>query len=313
MLPAAPLAAVGVPGEALRAAVAEEQDQLTRPVQFGPEGPVLIAPAVPAQAADETGHASIAGWASDSSELGYCASFRSNGQTECAFLKPGGSAESINDFDASSGTSDPKKAQQIKDRLATKGYRSRAASWLYAPELQLTWRAAGSLNDGPKAAGILRVGAQLNGETAPILPVYVASIGATSMHPELIAISPNGTYLGVVSHGTAGAGTGFFELRVLAISSLVGQVYNDTGFSHHQASEYSRAAKLFHEAAVADPKSTLASYNYACALARLEHPGTEDALKAAIAVGGDKVRVKAAHDADFAQVKTAPWFAALVR
>ena len=160
---------------------------------------------------------------------------------------------------------------------------------------------------------VLRVGAQIVGEAEPVLPIYIDAKGALGIHPEAIVISPNGKELGVVSHGTGASGMNRFDLRVISVKSLVSQTYNDSGFAHHKKGEYARAAELFHKAIAAEPNNKVARYNYACALAKLKHPGTQVALLAAITVGGDKVKSRASKDPDFVDVKNEPWFDLLVK
>jgi len=288
-------------------------DPLVGAVEFGPAGPVVIEPAVKLQKDAGGIHAYVHGWASDASELAYCQEAGGTGAHECGFLKPGGTLEKVSDFDNARGALVESKTDAIKKRLLAKGYTSSAATWLFAPELTLTFRTAENAGDDPTTgAGILRAGAVIKGEK-PILPVYVESKGVLGIHPEAIAISPDGKFLGVVTHGAGGEGNDRFDLKILSVASLAGQVYNDTALSHHKKGDYQRAAELFHKATAADPDNTLAPYNYACALAKLKHPGTEAALKAAIAVGGAKVKAKAAKDSDFADVKDAAWFAPLLK
>jgi len=287
-------------------------DPLVGAVEFGPAGPVVVEPAVKLQKDAGGIHAYVHGWASDASELAYCQEADGTGAHECGFLKPGGTLEKVNDFDNARGALVESKTEAIKKRLLAKGYVSSAATWLFAPELTLTFRTAENAGDDPTTgAGILRAGAVIKGEK-PILPVYVETKGVLGIHPEAIAISPDGKFLGVVTHGAGGEGNDRFDLKILSVASLAGQVYNDTALSHHKKGDYQRAAELFHKATAADPDNTLAPYNYACALAKLKHPGTEAALKAAIAVGGAKVKAKAAKDSDFADVKDAAWFAPLL-
>jgi hypothetical protein len=307
-LPSATTAVAAAPSAAPVAGV----DLLTGAVQFGPEGPVAVDPPVVLKKGEGGDHATVHGWASDSSELAYCTEAEGTGAHECGFLKPGARVEKLSDFDPAKGIDDA-KSKVISARIAAKGYKSAAANWLYAPELRLAWKAVGATGAGGKSPGVLRAGAQVIGEAEPVLPIYLEAKDVIGMHAEALAISPDGKYLGVISHGSGGEGNNQFDLRVLAIATLVGQVYNDTALVHHKKGEYQRAAELFHKAVAADPANSLAPYNYACALAKLNHPSTEAALKAAIAAGGDKVKAKAAKDADFADVKGQAWFSSLLK
>jgi len=302
--------AAATPAVTAAPSAASEADPLTGPVQFGPHGPVVVEPPVVLKKGEGGDHATVHGWAADSSELGYCAESEGTGAHDCAFLKPGGVVERLSDFDPAKGVDDA-KSKAIAARIAAKGYHSSATAWPYAPEVRLVWKAVGSNGADSKNPGVLRAGAQIIGEPEPVWPVYLAAKDVISMHAETVAISPDGQFLGVISHGAGGEGNNQFELRVIAVPSLVGQTYNDTALVHHKRGDYVRAAALFHKAVAADPANRLAPYNYACALAKLKRPETEGALKAAIAVGGSQVKAKAAKDSDFADVKNELWFAAL--
>jgi hypothetical protein len=308
----AAVAALAAAAAPTTGAAAPAGDPLTGAVSFGPEGPVVVEPAIVLKKGEGGDHATVHGWAADGSELAYCTEAEGTGAHECGFLKPGGKVEQVSDFDPAKGI-DEAKSKSIHNRLVAKGYKAAAQTWLYASQLQLAWKAVASNGAGGKNPGVLRAGAQIIGEPEPVLPVYLEAKNVLGMHAEALALSPDGKYLGVISHGSGGEGNNQFDLRVIALPSLVGQVFNDTALAHHKKGEYQRSAELFHKAIAADPANTLAPYNYACALAKLKHPGTEAALKAAIALGGDKVKAKAAKDSDFADVKNEAWFAPLLK
>jgi hypothetical protein len=115
-----------------------------------------------------------------------------------------------------------------------------------------------------------------------------------AMHPEAIAVSRNGKWLGVVAHSIGGVGDSQYDVRIIAVTTLVSQVYNDTGFAHHKKGDFALSAQLFHRALTVNPQNKLAFYNYACALAKQTAPGVEAALKAAIQVGGNSVKKRSA-------------------
>jgi hypothetical protein len=93
---------------------------------------------------------------------------------------------------------------------------------------------------------------------------------------------------------------------------VAARAYNDAGMELHRRARYADAAALFAKAAAADVTAPLPSYNLACALARLDDPGAETALRSALARDPEQVKRKAAADRDFARVRTRPWFVALV-
>jgi len=275
---------------------------------FGAPGPVVVEPAIVLKKDQGGVHAKPFGWAKDSSELAACTEADGTGALECRFLKPGGKPELATDFNPDTGV-DEAKTRALKARLAAHGYSVPAVDWPYASELTLTWKSACDEN---KATCVLRAGATIKGEE-PVYPVFVEAKDMLGMHAEAMALSPDGKWLGVIAHSSGGAGANKFDLRVLAIPTFVGQIYNDAGFAHHKKGQFERSAQLFHQALTANPESKLASYNYACALGKQQSPGTQAALKAAIDVGGPGVKKRAAKDSDFAAVATAAWFVALTK
>jgi len=283
-------------------------DALVAPVDFGAPGPVVIEPAIALKRGEGGDHAKPFGWAKDSSELGACREADGTGALECTFLKPGSKPELVTDFSADSGI-DEQKTKAIKDRIAAKGYSIPGTTWPYASDLTLTWKGA---CDQDKSTCVFRAGAVVKGEEADF-PFYAESKDVLGVHAEAYALSPDSKWLGVIAHSAGGSGSNKFELRILSVTAFAAQIYNDAGFAHHKKGEFERSALLFHKAATADPTHKLAAYNYACALGRLKHPGTEAALKAASAVGGDKVKPRAAKDSDFASVNAEDWFIALTK
>jgi hypothetical protein len=278
---------------------------------FGAPGPAEIVPPVPKPVKGMMDHAFVVGWAADSSELGYCATSGGSGETYCEFQKPDGKPEKLSDFDKDAGSPRPAKTRAIKDRIAQKGYAHATVVWPYASEIELAWRATNGAESG-EADSVLRVGGQVKGEEKPVWPIVVRAKGMFEIHPEAIALSPDGKYVGVVSHAFAGEFSDTFAVRIVPVASFVGRVFNDTGFAQHKKGSYARSAELFGKAAAADPESKLAPYNRACALAKLNDPLAKDALAQAIALDPG-VKQKAAKDTDFDGVRAQPWFIELTR
>jgi hypothetical protein len=306
--PAAPVAATpAVPVVAAPAAPAAAAGTAT----FGAPGPAEVVPPVPKPVKGMMDHAFVVGWAADSSELGYCARSGGSGETYCEFQKPEGKPEKLSDFDQESGSPRPAKTRAIKDRIAAKGYATATVIWPYASEIELTWRASSGAESG-EGDSVLRVGGKVKGEEKPVWPIVIRGKGMLEIHPEAIALSPDGRYVGVVSHAFAGEFSDSFAARVVPVASFAGRVFNDTGFAQHKSGNYPRSAELFGKAAAADPESKLAPYNRACALAKLNDPAAPDALAKAIALDPG-VKAKAAKDTDFDGVRALPWFVALTR
>ncbi len=281
-------------------------DAIVAAVDFGAPGPVLVEPAISLKPGEGGDHAKPAGWAKDSSELAACHEADGTGALDCSFLKPGNKLERVTDFSPDTGI-DAQKTKAIRARLGAKSYSAVTTTWPYASELSLTWKGA---CDQDKSSCIFRAGANIKSESA-IYPFYAEQKDVLGVHAEAYAPSPDGKWLGVIAHGAGGSGSNKFELRIMALSTFVAQIYNDAGFAHHKKGEFERSALLFHKASAVEPTHKMATYNYACALGRLKQPGTEAALKADIAVGGDAVKSRAAKDSDFAGVKGESWSVAL--
>jgi len=306
----APLATVAPSPSPAPAApsAAQPAEAVAAGVDFGAAGPVRVEPPIVLKPGEGGDHAKPFGWAKDSSELGACREADGTGALECTFVKPGKKPELVSDFSPDTGL-DAQKTNAIRQRIVAKGYAVASATWPYASELTLKWKGACDQN---KSTCVFRAGAAIGGEAA-IYPFYAESKDVLGVHAEAFALSPDGKWLGVIAHAAGGAGSNKFELRSMALTAFVAQIYNDSGMLHHKQSEFERSALLFHKATIVDPTHKLAAYNYACALGRLKHPGTEAALKAAIAVGGDAVKPRATKDSDFALVKTEDWFMALTK
>jgi tetratricopeptide (TPR) repeat protein len=271
-------------------------------------GPVVVEPPIVLKKGQGGVHAKPVGWAKDSSELAACAEADGTGALECRFLKPGGKPELVTDFSQDTGVEEG-KTRAIKARLAAHAYAVSAIDWPYASQLTLTWKSA---CDQEKSSCVLRAGATIKDDEA-VYPVFVEAKGMLGIHAEVMALSPDAKWLGVIAHSAGGEGSNRFDLRIVAVTTFVGQIYNDAGFAHHKKGQFERSAQLFRQALTADPQNKLAFYNYACALGKQQAPGTEAALKAAIDVGGVAVKKRAAKDTDFALVATADWFVALTR
>ncbi len=165
-----------------------------------------------------------------------------------------------------------------------------------------------------KATAGLVLGGTVDGEK-PVFPFVVApstkkgfNFGAA---PSAAIVSPDGKSLGVIGHLFGMEFVNSHVAKRTTLAGLAASIYNDTGFRHYTKKEYDKAADLFLRGTLADPESKLPAYNLACTYAILGDSHAEAALKIAIERGGDAVKKRAAKDADFAKVKTAPWFTAL--
>jgi len=261
-------------------------------------------------------HAHHAGWAPDGSDFGYCVRSGGSGETKCTFSQANGKTTRLSDFDRDAGEPDAGVTAELERKLS--GYVSRAPSWPYARDLQLTWEVLGAHSptgaESPRREPpVLRVGARVRGTKEAAWPIrIVAREPAYTIHAEAIELSPDARELAVLSHDFAGEFSDHFELRFYATAALASQAYNVGGLELHRAGAYAKAAELFRAAAALDTKSALPLYNLACALTRLGDVQARQTLELAIARGGDSIRRKAERDADFDAVRTG-WLADVLK
>ena len=253
-----------------------------------------------------------AGWTRDGAALGYTVSLAVD--ELCTLVRSDGTREHFEGDGENAASS-----AAFQKRAAPLGFRGDdPGRWAYAGELELTWRASdGNCEKVPHVPSVVEVGARVPGEPASypirLTMTIVGDLCYGSAHPEVIAISPDGKYLGAIGHGFGGEWADDYPMSIVRVATVAERAFNDAGLAHHGKGDYARAAELFQKATRADPTSKAAAYNLACALARVGAPDTEGALRAAIALGGDETRKKARNDADFAGVLAAPWFVALVQ
>ncbi len=275
-------------------------------IDFGPPGNVAIVPAVPAFVHGMMDHATHYGWSRDGTRFGQCLPSGGRGDTRCDLHPLSGKVEVLSDWDEKRDEEDPKLAAAMKKRLAELDLRATSGPWAFARDLEIVW-------DSPNGA-TLRVGARLRGE-APSFPIVLKNPSPYgidgSVHPEVIAVSPDGATLGAIAHTFHGEFSDQMLVALMPVVRVAAHAYNDAGFAHHKKGEWKRAAELFALGAAADPTFALASYNLACAYARLGDARVETTLREAIA-RDPEARKKARTDEDFAGVRAAAWFGALV-
>jgi hypothetical protein len=284
---------------------------------FGSAAPAVVVPGVPPFERGMMDHAETFGWSRDGSSLGYCFN---NGGVEilwCELVTRDGQRERFDDGSITTkGSVDPARRAANTARLAKLGLAvPRSPSWAYG-DIEVTWAVTpGRQEPLPPIPGVLRVGGRVKGES----PVFHVTLSDTSLggyhdriHPEMLSLSSDGEYLGVIAHAYAGEYSDSFPTALVPVGELAAHVYNDTGLVHHKRGDFARAAELFKRATFANPSFALGAYNLACADARVGSPETEAALVLAIARGGDEVREKAVGDADFDGVRATRWFQRLV-
>lgn len=288
-------------------------------------GPFRLQPKLPALEYGSMSHVRDLGFSADSTQFACCWTTDGTGETHCTFrVLTTGAEERLDDWKRSTGKLDPAVTDAMRKRVKTLGLTTRPADeWDFA-DLVVTWRVVPGRPDsdvksaGGPTRGLLQCGGRVDGES-PVYPI-VLSEGRSPyydrIHPEAIALSPDGRTIAFVAHAFAGEFSDSFPRRLVSAGQFAALVYNDTGFAHHKKGDYARAAALFDKATRADPRASTPAYNLACAFARLGDPRAEAALREAFArvapADTEKLKAKARGDADLAAVRESPWFRALV-
>jgi len=279
------------------------------PVDFGPVDVVTMVPKVPAFELGMMDHAQRYGWSFDSRLFGYCQPNGGRGDEQCFFHpaeSKSGPVEHFGDWNDKTQEIDPKMSAALVARVSAMKLRATSDRWAFARDLEIAW-------DTPNG-WTLRVGARVRGESASWSlviadPSPYAKDG--SVHPEVVAVSPDGQWLGAIAHTFHGEFSDTFLLKTISTNRAAALAYNDAGHAHHVRKEWSTAADLFRKAVAADSTFATSAYNLACAYARMGDSRAKTALDLAIErAGADAPRMKsnAIVDADFASVKTSAWF-----
>jgi hypothetical protein len=262
---------------------------------------------------------------------------------QCELVNRAGATRVIDSYREKDGpSSDPAKEREIEKLIKDTGLPklTRNDCSLRPPPLSGTWAysdivvnvlsIAISFTKGPtgnddKVASqpAVRIGGSVEGEP-PVHPLTFSAPHRVMTPPSLgeipfntaslnaLALSPDGTELGIVTHSHCMEWCDVFEISRMPTSRFASLVYNDTGFRAHKKGAFDRAITLFLRAAYIDPTRELPAYNLACAYARKgDAQHAEAALGLAIARGGASVSARAAKDKDFDSVRTAPWFTKL--
>ncbi len=290
------------------------------PPDFGPPGEIVLSPKLPPLEKGMMDHVDLSGWSKDGADFVYCQTNGGSGGRQCVLTPPVAGGQSgtgrsitLSDFDGAKGSPDPKLSQAQKDKTAALGVPATPGVFRFAKDLELTWRVNDPVPDKKEAT--LEVGAHVAGEAPSWAVTLTASGGGSkgmaSIHPEAVALSPDGEHLAVVGHSFAGEFSDTFSLGVATARDVASRAYNDAGFAHHKRKDYAKAVELFTKATFADLGNKVAPYNLACACALAKSPCAEPALREAVKRGGDAVKTRAKRDRDLAGVAAEPWFTAV--
>ena len=271
-----------------------------------------------------------AGFTKDGAELGYC---MHGMNTRCELVDHAGHTRKLTSTkEADSPATDPAKEKEIGAWVKEAGLPALgkgncvlhppklAGTWAY-PDIVVNVAHVESSFKGERLVSqpLVRIGGAV-GSDAPVHPITYApprlpmpegEVPFNTTEVNALALSPDGTELGVVIHAYCGEWCDRFQVVRMPVGRLASLVYNDSGFRALKAGQLDRAADLFLRAAYADETRELPAYNLACTYARQGDARAEPALALAIARGGDAVRARAPLDSDFTSVKSQPWFTRL--
>ena len=201
---------------------------------FGERGPLDVVPKTPPLEMGMMDHAFAAGWAATGATLGQC---HAGMVTSCTFVPVDGKAEVL-----SVVPDDPTRTQKekaLKGRAKAMGIGSVAGEWAYARDLEVTWQVIlGSQVTKPPVPGILKVGARVRGQKNTSFAIVLSEKSTgyhDRIHPEAIALSPDGTYLGVVAHAFSGEYGDTFPMASVPVARLAAQAYSAAGLSEKAA------------------------------------------------------------------------------
>lgn len=272
-------------------------------------GSARIVPPVPKFGIDMQNHILSYGWSGDSERFGYCSVSDGRGDETCVFAPRTGPIEKFDDWNEARGEPDRAALRRLQARVKKLNIQSNSGQWAFANDLEITWEHV--------APSLLRVGARVRGH-GPSFSILLYDSERSEeggIHPDAIVVSPDGKWLGVVSHTFHGEFTDQYQIGTVSTARAAAQAYNDAGYELHKTHEWARAAEFFERGAAADPSFARPEYNLACAYARLGDPRTESALRAALSRAGSEasdMKAKARKDPDLESVAHDAWFERVV-
>jgi hypothetical protein len=195
-------------------------------------------------------HAFAVGWSADGRLFGYCWTSGGSGASACELVSRDGAREELTSYDAKKGV-DEGRDEALRERARALGLAHRdedtgrfgggprGGASTFGGELDIVW----STQPAPRAA--LRLGARVHdGSTSYALTV--AHPGEDwELHPEVIAVSPDGEWIGVVLHAFRGEFSDHFRVAVAPVATLAAQAFEDTGSAHRRRGEMAAAERWF--------------------------------------------------------------------
>lgn len=180
-------------------------------------GPAVVDPEIPAFEMGMMDHAYLVGWSADSREVGWCVDAMVR---RCGFRTVDGVEETLQDRPSPElEAPDPAMAAAIEARLAARGYGTVRGVWDHAETVVLTWRVTPGAEGGPDA--LLEAGARLAANGRPVYPIRLSEPAFDRIHAEFVGLSPDGRYVGVVSHAFRGEYSDTFRIAIVPAQSVV--------------------------------------------------------------------------------------------
>ncbi len=182
--------------------------------------PVVITPSLPALEQGMMDHADVFGWSRDGAVFGFCQTDGGMGARHCTLHSSSG-AESLDDVDPATHEIDPAKTAAIAARMKDLALGPTAPKWRH--QVEVVWKTSDAdLMHSAPGAPVLHVGVRAPGKEA-VYPITLAGLPGIhgSVHPEIIAVSPDGTMLGVVAHAYGGEFTDRLMVKVMPISKVL--------------------------------------------------------------------------------------------
>ena len=171
----------------------------------GPPAPELarreiaeVRPPVPAHAEpDMFDHASVVGWSSDGKEVAVCVVSGCTESRRCEFHSPGRAEPERVMWSAERG--DPAAAKAALEKRIAERHYGMTGPWAH-PDKAVMWRLEPPVPAPPAHEASLLAGIAAKSADPKTAPLPVRLGPGPGMHPELLAISPDGKHAAIVAH-----------------------------------------------------------------------------------------------------------------
>lgn len=240
------------PKVAVKSVASEASPDASASASLGPLAPATLSPELPPFEQSMMDHMTTYGWSADGASFGGCSVYGGTDGDVCTFRSPSGAIETFGNVDAKTGTIDPKKAAALDAKVAAMKL-SRALGRTRFPDVELTWKSVlGDADVSPPKPGHLLVGARVKGEPT-VWPIDLSAGGYhRDVHPELIALSPDGAFLGVIGHAFAGEFSDTFPEAVVPMGAVAAKAYRAAAAVHAKKGDATGSATFEAKARMAE-------------------------------------------------------------